>query len=626
MRQLTLLTLVFFAPMYLFAQNTIIPAPVKFEHTDGMFMLDSQTEFVVPANSPEIMRYVVDFRNLVGEKSIEVRTNRTEKKAVVFSLVNKEELGGEGYTIEVGDNAVVLEANNHKGIFNGIQTLRQLLPADIENKEHGLMGMGMLPGCKIVDYPRYQWRGLMLDVSRHFFTVDEVKSFIDRMAQYKFNVFHWHLTDDEGWRIEIKSLPKLTEIGAWRVERHGRFGEGRPYPKEGEKATYGGFYTQEQIKDVVKFAAERNITIVPEIDIPGHSMAILAAYPELSVKKEPKFVNPGSKFAEWYGAHEFKMLIENTLNPADEKVYAFVDKIMTEVAQLFPGEYIHMGGDECYHGYWEEDAGVQAFMKKNKLKDTKELQAYFVRRVNAIINSKRKKMIGWDEILDGGGLPKSTAVMSWRGMEGGIKAAKEGHYVVMTPTTYAYLDYTQGDKSVENPIYADLDLKKSYDLNPTPEGVDPKYILGGQGNIWAEVLPTMQFVYYMAYPRALALSEKFWSPQSQNDFTGFVNRLENHFQRFDNAEVNISKAIYDPVVNVSNKEGKYFVELESYIPNTEVYYSVDNTYPVIYAQKYTGAIELPEGDYNFRTQNYRNGRPIGRELIIPREQLQKRVK
>ncbi len=626
MRLLTLLTLVLLAPIYLFAQNTIIPAPVKFEHTDGMFMLDSQTEFVIPSNSPEIMRYAVDFRDLVGDKNIEVRTDRTEKKAVVFSLVNKEELGGEGYTLEVGDNTVVLEANNHKGIFNGIQTLRQLLPADIENKEHGLMGMGLLSGCKIVDYPRYQWRGLMLDVSRHFFTVDEVKSFIDRMAQYKFNVFHWHLTDDEGWRIEIKSLPKLTEIGAWRVERHGRFGEGRPYPKEGEKATYGGFYTQEQIKDVVKFAAERNITIVPEIDIPGHSMAILAAYPELSVKKEPKFVNPGSKFAEWYGAHEFKMLIENTLNPADEKVYAFVDKIMTEVAQLFPGEYIHMGGDECYHGYWDEDAGVQAFMKKNKLKDTKELQAYFVRRVNTIINSKGKKMIGWDEILDGGGLPKSTAVMSWRGMEGGIKAAKEGHYVVMTPTTYAYLDYTQGDKSVENPIYADLGLKKSYDLDPTPKGVDPKYILGGQGNIWAEVLPTMQFVYYMAYPRALALSEKFWSPQSQNDFTGFVNRLENHFQRFDNAEVNISKAIYDPVVNISKKDEKYFVELESYIPNTEVYYSVDNTYPVIYAQKYTGAIELPAGDYNFRTQNYRNGRPIGRELIIPKEQLQKRVK
>ena len=205
------------------------------------------------------------------------------------------------------------------------------------------------------------------------------------MAEYKFNVFHWHLTDDEGWRIEIKSLPKLTEIGAWRVESHGRFGETRPYPQPHEKTTYGGFYTQEQIKEVIKYAADRNITIVPEIDIPGHSMAALAAYPELSTKKEEKFVNPGSKFAEWYVGGKFKMLIENTLNPADEKVYDFIDKVFTEVAELFPGQYIHMGGDEAYHGYWEEDPTVQKFMKKNKIKDSHELQSYFVKRVEKII-------------------------------------------------------------------------------------------------------------------------------------------------------------------------------------------------------------------------------------------------
>src|SRR5690606_22194554 len=222
----------------------------------------------------------------------------------------------------------------------------------------------------------------------------------------------------EGWRIEIKALPKLTEVGAWRVERAGRFGDTRPAPAAGEKPTYGGFYTQEDIKDIVKYAAARNVRIVPEIDLPGHSMAILAAYPELSVKKEPKTVNPGAKFAEWFADGHFEMLIENTLNPADEKVYDFVDKVMTEVAALFPGEYIHMGGDECYHGYWEQSEEVQKFMKKNKLADMHALQSYFVGRVNKIIESKGKKMIGWDEILEGGDLPKNTAVMSWRGIKG----------------------------------------------------------------------------------------------------------------------------------------------------------------------------------------------------------------
>lgn len=604
--------------------QSIIPLPVKMEHKDGMFMIDQQTEFVIPENQNQIKIYTENFNKFLGNQA-KISTKKTAKNAIVVSLVKDEALGAEGYTLEVNDEGVKITANAHGGVFNAYQTIRQLLPADLENPEMS-SGMAMLQGMKIVDYPRFKWRGLMLDVSRHFFTVDEVKGFIDKMSQYKFNTFHWHLSDDEGWRVEIKSLPKLTEIGAWRVERHGRFGDTRPYPKEGEKATYGGFYTQEQIKDVVKYAADRNVTIVPEIDMPGHSMAILAAYPELSTRKEPKFVNPGSKFAEWYGAHEFEMLIENTLNPTDEKVYQFVDKVMTEIAQLFPGEYIHMGGDEAYHGFWEKDANVQAFMKKNKIKDTKELQAYFVRRVNDIILSKGKKMIGWDEILDGGNLPKSTAVMSWRGMEAGTKAAKDGHFVVMSPTQFAYLDYTQGDKSVENPIYADLSLEKSYQFEALPEGVDPKYILGGQGNLWAEVVPSMQFAYYMIYPRALAISEKVWSPKNADTFTGFVNRLEGVFHRFDQAGTNISKAVYEPVVKVTKKDNKYFLELSTYMPNSEVYFSLDNTYPVKYSTKYTGPVEIPEGNLSLRTQTYRNGNALGRELIIPRADLVKRAK
>ncbi len=377
---------------------------------------------------------------------------------------------------------------------------------------------------------------------------------------------------------------------------------------------------------MIRYAAARNVTIVPEIDLPGHSMALLTAYPELSTRKEPKFVNPGSKFAEWYGPHEFKMLIENTVNPADEKVYSLINDIMGEVAALFPSEYIHMGGDEAYHGYWEKDAGVQEFMKKNNLKDTKELQAYFVRRVNDIITSKGKKMIGWDEILDGGGLPKSTAVMSWRGIKGGIKAASEGHYVVMSPTTFAYLDYTQGDKSVENPIYSDLSLAKTYELEPVPDGIDPKYILGGQGNLWAEVIPTMQFAFYMAYPRALAVAEKLWSPKGASTFPAFVNRLESIYPRFAAEGISISQAHYEPVVTVTKKEDKYFLELKTYLPGAEVFYSLNNTYPVKYSSKYQGPVEIPSGDLKLRTQTIKDGKEQGRELIIPREDLIKRAK
>lgn len=465
----------------------------------------------------------------------------------------------------------------------------------------------------------------MLDVSRHFFTVDEVKAFINQMSAYKFNVFHWHLTDDHGWRIEIKSLPRLTEVGAWRVKRYGFFGRDRSNPKPNEKATYGGFYTQEQIADIVRYAADRNITIVPEIDMPGHSMAALAAYPDLSVNKEPKFVNPGTKFSEWYGGGKFKMLIENTLNPADEQVYDFIDKVFTEVAALFPGTYIHMGGDEAYHGYWEEDAGVQEFMKKHKIKDSHELQSYFVRRVEKIINSKGKKMIGWDEILEGG-IADGAAVMSWRGMKGGIAAAKMKHNVVMSPTTFAYLDYTQGDYSVENKVYADLSLEQAYTFEPLPDGVDPKYILGGQGNLWTEKIPTLSFAFYMTYPRAFALAESLWSPAASKNWDNFIRRTQAHFDRFDAAKTNISKAVLDPIVRVYKADEQLMCELKNSVPNSKIFYTIDNTYPVQFGKEYSKPFIIPKGNLKLRAQTFIHGKPVGRALIIDRTMLQKRVK
>lgn len=614
------------------AQHAIIPVPVHYEATGSVFALDSRVSLDIRSDHPEVRKYGAQFQDFLKRAGIRLEMQMADlenpqHRAIVIKLLpsRQVELGDEGYLLEVKERIINLSANEPAGIFHGLQTLRQLLPATLENIATPSSAPVEIAGCKIRDYPRFGWRGLMLDVSRHFFTVEEVKEYLDLMAQYKLNVFHWHLTDDEGWRIEIKSLPKLTEVGAWRVERHGRFGENRPYPQPGEKATYGGFYTHEDIRDIVRYAADRNITIVPEIDMPGHSMAALAAYPELSTKKESKFVNPGSKFAEWYGDGKFEMLIENTLNPADEKVYDFVDKVFTEVAALFPGTYIHMGGDECYHGYWEKDPVVQEFMRKNHLKNSHELQSYFVGRVGKIISSKGKKMIGWDEILEGG-LTEGAAVMSWRGMEGGIEAAKLGHEVVMSPTTFAYLDYTQGDHSVENPIYADLSLEKTYSFEPTPEGVDPRFILGGQGNLWTEVIPTIQYAYHMTYPRAFALAEIFWSTKESRDRDDFIRRTEKHFNRFDAAGRNISKAVLDPVILVyRNDQGTLMCELKNSVPGTDIYYTIDNTYPVEFGHKYQAPFAIPEGDLSLRVRTFRNGQPLGRQLQIHRSDLEKRA-
>lgn len=608
-----------------FAQHAIIPEPVSYESAGTKFVLDPEINLNIQSKDEKVQLYAKSFKDFLTSKGIQVNVKKGGK-SIDISLNNKDvaELGGEGYDLVVDSEGIQLSANQAAGVFNGLQTLKQLFPAESLASDYKISESIELEGCKITDYPRFGWRGLMLDVSRHFFTVEEVKSFIDKMSEYKLNVFHWHLTDDEGWRIEIKSLPKLTEVGAWRVPRHGKFGDQIAPPVPGEKATDGGFYTQEQIKEVIQYAADRNITIVPEIDIPGHSMAALAAYPELSVKQEPKYVNPGAKFSEWYGNGKFKMLIENTLNPTDEKVYEFVDKVFTEVAQLFPGEYIHMGGDECYHGYWEENADVQKFMKKNKIKDTHELQSYFVTRVNTIVSSKGKKMIGWDEILEGG-LTDDAAVMSWRGMKGGIEAAKKGHKVVMSPTTFAYLDYTQGDPSVENVIYASLSLEKAYTFEPVPENVNADLILGGQANLWSEMIVTMPFAYYMVYPRAFAIAETVWTPKEKKNWDSFVTRTENHFVRFEATNENISKAVLDPIVKMSKKGEDYILTLENNVPNTEIFYTINNSYPAKFGEKYTEEIILPDGNYALRAQTFRDGKAIGRELYIDKKDLIKRI-
>ena len=609
------------------AQNTtlnLIPQPVEIQQTSGVFTLNkSATVSFNKPESRETAELLVQKLNMAtgfGTKAIQ-----GNKGSIQLNLNQNADpkLGNEGYTLVSTSKAVVISANHPAGLFYGMQTLLQLFPKEIESKVV-VKTKWTVPVMKITDYPRFAWRGLMLDVSRHFFTKQDVMKYIDEMARLKFNTFHWHLTDDEGWRIQIKSLPKLTDVGAWRVQRFGHFGD-RDFPKPGEPATVGGFYTQDDIKEVVRYANERNITIVPEIDVPGHSMAAIASYPELSCKKDTNTrVSPGMNFIDWYGNNTFRANIENALNPSDENVYVFLDKVFTEVAALFPGQYIHVGGDECYKGYWAEDEGCKALMKKLGIRHVEDLQGYFMNRVEGILKKNGKKLIGWDEILDGGISPEAT-VMSWRGIKGGIEAAKMGHDVVMSPTTFAYLDYVQGERTVDPPIYASLRLKKCYSFEPVPDGVEAKYILGGQGNLWTEQVPTLRHAQYMVFPRAWALTEVYWSPKENKNWDNFILRVERQFERSDIAEINYSKAIYDPIIKTKRVNGKLELSMETEASNLEIFYTIDDAMPDNLTSKYSMPIVLPDGPITLRTITYRDGKPIGHLITLKREELEKRA-
>jgi hexosaminidase len=602
----------------------LIPQPVELLLGKGYFPLSKST--VIGYNkseSREIAEMLVQKLNVAT--GFNLKTIPGIKGAVQLNLNSTPDpqLGNEGYTLVSTSKGILISANQPAGLLYGMQTLLQLLPVEIESKEV-VNQKWIIPAVSIKDYPRFAWRGLMLDVSRNFFTKEEVKQYIDEMVRFKFNTFHWHLTDDEGWRIEIKSLPKLTEVGAWRVPRAGHFGS-REFPKPGEAATEGGFYTQDDIREIVQYAKARNVTIVPEIDVPGHSMAAIAAYPELSCRKDTSTtVSPGSKFSEWYGNGTFKMNVENALNPSDENVYVFLDKVFTEVAALFPGQYIHVGGDECYKGYWKEDEGCQKLMKELGIRHVEDLQGYFMNRVEAILKKNNKKLIGWDEILEGGIAPGAT-VMSWRGIKGGIEAAQMGHDVVMSPTTFAYLDYNQGERTVDPPIYASLRLKKCYSFEPVPDGVDAKYILGGQGNLWTEQIPTLRYAYYMTYPRAWALSEVYWSPKESKNWDSFIQRVEKQFDRSDVAETNYSKAIYDPIITLSRRNGNLLLTMESEAPNIDIYYTINDVMPDNFTTLYTQPAELPEGPITLRVVTYRDGKPIGHLITLKRDELERRA-
>ena len=629
MKKLLLLCLLPYITLTTKAQKTnsinLIPQPVELQTVSADLFTIGKTSSISFNNVQAKPIAEMFVEKISAPTGFHLKVTQGNAGSIRFNLNENPntQIGDEGYTLQSSTKTVTITANKPAGLFNGMQTLLQLLPKEIESKVQANANW-IIPSVKITDYPRFAWRGVMLDVSRHFFPKEEVKKYIDNLARFKINTFHWHLTDDEGWRIEIKSLPKLTSVGAFRVPRVGHFGE-RDTPKPDEKATEGGFYTQEDVKEIVKYAQERNITIVPEIDVPGHSMAAIAAYPELSTKKNPNtFVNPGAKISDWYSNGTFRINYENTLNPSDEKVYEFLDKVFSEIAPLFPNPYIHVGGDECYKGYWKDDEGCQALMKKLNIRHVEDLQGYFMNRLETILKAKGKKLIGWDEILEGGISPEAT-VMSWRGMKGGIEAAHLGHEVVMSPTTYAYIDYNQGDNTIDPPIYANLRISKCYSFEPVPDGVDAKYILGAQGNLWTEQVPSLRYADYMTFPRTWALSEVFWSPKANKNWDNFTKKMEKHFERADIAEVNYSKAVYDAIINVKQKENKLILSLSAEMPNFDIYYTIDDSMPDQFSNKYSQPVELLDGPITLRVQTYRNGQPIGHLITLKRKELERRA-
>ena len=610
------------------AQPAIIPQPVQTRKLEGTFVLPDPLGIEVPDLPGMKVPLQLLCSKLTGATGYSCRLNDISVRPAI-KLVHDPASGmvKEGYVLDVGPSQVILRAADAAGFFYGIQTLLQLLPPEIE---HGQKTTGIsweIPCISITDHPRFGWRGLMLDVSRHFFTVQEVKAFIDQMVRYKYNTLHWHLTDDEGWRVEIKQLPMLTSVGAWNVQKTGYFGEFKP-PLGNEPRNYGGYYTQAQIKEVVAYAAERFVRVLPEIDVPGHSLAAIASYPELSCTKEAVNykVRSGEEIMDWHDNGSFTALVDNTLCPANEKVYAFLDKVFTELGGLFPFEYVHVGGDECARNFWMKSPAVKALMAREQLRDMNAVQAYFEKRVARLLEARGKKMIGWDEILEGE-LPGNAAVMSWRGEKGGVKASRAGHDVVMSPTSYAYFDFMQADPVIEPRVYATLRLKTAYAFNPVPEGADPKHILGGQANIWTEQIYNTRHLQYMTWPRAFAMAESVWTPTERKNWPDFVSRVEQHMRRLSIQQIKFGPGMYDPIFDVTrNASGKLQVALSTEIDSLDIHYSFDNSFPDRFYPRYTGPLTVPDDAAQLRVITYRGNTPIGRMNTMTVEEMKKRIK
>ncbi len=487
---------------------SIIPNPAKMTVNRGAFLIDADTKIYVPRPNPKVRDIANHLAQLIHRSAaleLEIRQSsrpRPEPGAITFRLQHRSDLGNEGYTLSIRPDSISITASRPAGLFYAVQTLRQLLPAELEGTKPKRSVTLTVPCLHIEDKPAFGWRGLLLDCSRTFLSKEYIIRYIDLLALYKMNVLQLHLTDDQGWRVEIKKYPLLAELCS----------EFSPqYPDE-----KGGYYSQDDIREIVEYAARRYVTIVPEIEMPGHSSSVFVAYPQLSCTCRKTEIFPFFKGPN---------ITKDIFCAGNNDVYIFLEDVLTEVIELFPSEYIHIGGDEAPKDRWKQCPKCQAMLLRHGLKDEEQLQSYFTQRIERFLNSKGRKLIGWDEILEGG-LAKNAAVMSWRGTQGGIKAAQMNHYVVMSPTSHCYFDYDIQSTS----------LKETYSFNPVPAKLPAdktRFILGGQGNMWTHLARTEPAIDSQIFPRLIGLAESLWTPPELKDFNDFHRRLSTHYRRLD---------------------------------------------------------------------------------------------
>lgn len=546
----------------------IIPIPSRIELTDGYFTLNNtsgithDSVFTISANF---------LKSFIKEGSgITLKNN----KSIIF-IKDEAITHTEGYKLTILPNRIEIKAKTDHGAFYAVQSLRQLLPTEFENGTNSKNEV-KIPCLTIKDEPQFTYRGMHLDVSRHFFPVDFIKTYIDALAMLKLNTFHWHLTDDQGWRIEIKKYPKLQEIASFRNETLIGHYNSDPQTFDGKK--YGSFYTQEEIKEIVAYAKTRYVTIIPEIEMPGHAQAAISAYPELGCTGDQ--IDVATKWG----------VFEDIFCPK-ESTFEFLEDVLDEVLELFPSEYIHIGGDEAPKTSWKQCGNCQKLIKNQGTKDEYGLQNYFITRIETYLNNKGRQIIGWDEILEGGLAPNAT-VMSWRGVEGAVQAAKKHHNVIMTPTSHCYFDYYQSDDESEPiAIGGFLPLEKVYNFNPVPKGLtdeESKYILGAQGNLWTEYIPDSKQVEYMVFPRIIALSEVVWSNSKNKNYEDFVSRLEHFHKRLDALDINYANHLFEVEGNVTS-EG---FELTTLTKDKTIHYTLDGSEPSLKSEIYSKPIPI----------------------------------
>jgi len=561
----------------------MIPVPYKVEMKGGNFKINRKTR-ILTSLADDNVKMVAEALQLklsafTGKSHPVSQSGGKQPGNSILLKIDESlsgEVGKEGYKLSVKSSKIEISAPEPAGLFYGVQTIYQLLPPGIFSHPDSLDGKDLdlkIPCLEITDKPAFSWRGMHLDVSRHFFPKEFIKKYIDLIALHKMNVFHWHLTDDNGWRIEIDGYPELTEVAAWRADREGIPWKDCKPQRPGEPASYGGFYSKEDVREIVEYARQRFVTIIPEIEMPGHTSEVFAAYPEFSCTGKRITVQTGSYWPN-----------NDILCAGKEETFRFLENVLDEVIELFPSQYIHIGGDEADKTAWRSCPDCQSRIRKEGISGVDELQSYFVKRIEKFINARGKRIIGWDEIMEGGLAPDAT-VMSWRGFEGGIEAAQQGHQVVMCPGSHCYFDYYQADPDFQPQAIGGLiTLKKVYSFRPVPSGLkreNRKLILGGQGNLWTEYISTSSQAEYMALPRMTALAEVLWSPENKLDWNDFRNRLQTQFSRFNGMDFIYSggsgKVHATALFNVDNKP--YSLKLETEASETSIYYTLNGNKP-----------------------------------------------